>query len=77
MIIFHPQTVHSIYKADDSKLRYAVFKFDINKIVNALRQIKSEKENELFDCNIDVREYKEVYCNIDWYILTWFFGRRV
>ncbi|MBE6841763.1 MAG: AraC family transcriptional regulator [Ruminococcus sp.] len=36
MIIFHPQTVHSIYKADDSKLRYAVFKFDINKIYTAI-----------------------------------------
>ncbi len=30
MILFHPRSVHGIYKADDKPLRYAVMKFDIN-----------------------------------------------
>lgn len=32
MILFHPESVHSIYAADESPLRYAVLKFDINRL---------------------------------------------
>lgn len=32
MVIFHPQTVHSIYAENDRHLEYAVMKFDINKL---------------------------------------------
>lgn len=32
MVLFHPQTVHSIYSSDTGALRYAVLKFDINKL---------------------------------------------
>lgn len=33
MIIFHPKSVHSIYTANGSRLRYDVLKFDINRII--------------------------------------------
>lgn len=32
MILFHPKTVHSIFSADGKPLRYAVLKFDINRL---------------------------------------------
>ncbi len=32
MVLFHPKAVHGIYSADDSRLRYAVMKFDINRL---------------------------------------------
>lgn len=32
MVIFHPQTVHSIYSANSERLEYAVLKFDMNKM---------------------------------------------
>lgn len=32
MILFHPNTVHSIYAVDNRLPRYAVFKFDINRL---------------------------------------------
>lgn len=32
MILFHPKSVHGIYAADDAPLRYAVMKFDINRL---------------------------------------------
>ncbi len=31
LMIFHPSVVHSIYSAEESHLRYAVLKFDINR----------------------------------------------
>ncbi len=32
MILFHPKAVHGIYAADGNPLRYAVMKFDINRL---------------------------------------------
>lgn len=32
LIVFHPKTVHGIYAADGNPLRYAVMKFDINRL---------------------------------------------
>ncbi|MBE6902838.1 MAG: AraC family transcriptional regulator [Ruminococcaceae bacterium] len=32
MILFHPECVHGIYAADGNPLRYAVMKFDINRL---------------------------------------------
>ncbi len=32
MILFHPESVHGIYAADGNPLRYAVMKFDINRL---------------------------------------------
>ena len=32
MILFHPKSVHGIYAADGNVLRYAVMKFDINRL---------------------------------------------
>ncbi|MGM9881613.1 MAG: hypothetical protein ACI31S_02075 [Bacilli bacterium] len=44
----------------------------INKKVNALRYIKSEKENTLALYKaIDVGDLKEVYCNDDWYVISY------
>lgn len=32
MILFHPQSVHSIFKAEEKPLKYYVLKFDINRL---------------------------------------------
>ncbi len=69
MIIFHPQTVHSIYNVDDNILRYAVLKFDINKIHTAisyapkLRNIfksASQKEMPIF---FDKEQCRKMKCS--------------
>ncbi len=36
LILFYPQTVHSIYPVNDKPLKYAVFKFDVNKLNGTL-----------------------------------------
>lgn len=54
MIIFHPKVVHSIYATDNQPIKYAVFKFDLNRLVLTpsyspkLRSIfkKAEKNSE-------------------------------
>lgn len=33
MIVFHPKSMHGIYAADGNPLRYAVLKFDINRLI--------------------------------------------
>ena len=44
----------------------------MNKKVNALRYVKAEKDNTLDSYKaIDVEDLKEVYCNDDWYIITY------
>lgn len=35
LIIFHPKSVHSIYATTNNPLRYAVLKFDINRLNSA------------------------------------------
>jgi len=44
----------------------------INKIINALRYVKATKDNtlELYKI-IDIENLTEVYCNSDWYIITY------
>jgi hypothetical protein len=32
MIIFHPKAMHSIYAVNNAPIKYAVFKFDINRL---------------------------------------------
>jgi len=47
----------------------------MNKKVNALRYIKQEKENTLSTYKtIDVKNLKEVYCNDDWYVISYLNG---
>ena len=47
----------------------------INKKVNALRYIKQEKENTLSTYKtIDIEDLKEVYCNDDWYVISYLDG---
>jgi len=44
----------------------------MNKIVNALRYVKAEKNNTLDSYKVvDVEDLKEVYCNNDWYVITY------
>ena len=44
----------------------------INQKINALRYIKSEKENTLTSYKVlDIEDLKEAYCNDDWYIITY------
>ena len=48
----------------------------INKKINALRYIKAEKDNTLESYKIiDVEGLKEVYCNDDWYIISYKDGK--
>lgn len=44
----------------------------MNKKINALRYVKSEKDNTLESYKaIDVEDLKEVYCNDDWYVISY------
>jgi len=44
----------------------------MTKKVNALRCVKAEKENTLNSYKaIDIDDFKEVYCNDDWYVITY------
>lgn len=44
----------------------------MNKKVNALRYVKAEKDNNLDSYKaIDVEDLKEVYCNDDWYVISY------
>ena len=44
----------------------------MNKKVNALRYVKSEKDNTLKSYKaIDIEDLKEVYCNDDWFVITY------
>lgn len=44
----------------------------INKKVNALRYVKAEKNNNLESYKaIEVEDLKEVYCNDDWYVISY------
>ncbi|MDD6878607.1 MAG: hypothetical protein PUD59_00025, partial [bacterium] len=48
---------------------------EINKKVNALRYVKAEKNNSLEQYEtIDVLDLKEVYCNDDWYVISYLDG---
>ena len=47
----------------------------MNKKINALRYVKSEKDNTLESYKaIDVEDLKEVYCNDDWYVISYING---
>ena len=42
----------------------------MNKIINALRYIKAEENNAIDKFKmIDITDYDEVYCNVDWFII--------
>ncbi|MEE0699486.1 MAG: hypothetical protein U0M66_02725 [Bacilli bacterium] len=44
----------------------------MNRKVNALRYVKAEKDNTLESYKvIDVEDLKEVYCNDDWYVISY------
>ena len=44
----------------------------INKKINALRYVKAERSNTLESyCVINIEDFKEIYCNDDWYILSY------
>ena len=48
----------------------------INKIVNALIHIKAEKEYNIDSFKmIDVKDLNEVYCNSDWYVISYLNGK--
>lgn len=47
----------------------------MNKKVNALRYLKAERDNTLESYKaIDVEDLKEVYCNDDWYVISYTTG---
>ena len=47
----------------------------MNKKVNALRYVKAERNNTLESYKvIDVEDLKEVYCNDDWYVISYITG---
>ncbi|MBP1544157.1 MAG: AraC family transcriptional regulator [Oscillospiraceae bacterium] len=48
MIILHPKAVHGIYAADGNPLRYAVLKFDINKLT--ITSSYAPKLRSIFRC---------------------------
>jgi len=62
MIIFHPKAVHSIYPTDSNFIKYAVFKFDINrlnltpsyapKLRSIFRKAEKNSANIFFPCEI-------------------------
>lgn len=44
----------------------------MNRKVNALRYVKAERDNTLGSCRaIDFEDLKEVYCNDDWYVISY------
>ena len=60
-----------MYYSEDDSYEEDYIKI-MNKKVNALRYVKAEKDNTLDSYKaIDVEDLKEVYCNADWYVITY------
>ena len=69
MIYFHGKSVHSIYAAGSSQIRYAVLKFDINKFIAVsdyapkLRSIFRSAQRSGMPCVFDREDCEKMHCS--------------